>query len=84
MHLVKHPYLSKQQRMRHQITRFPPLLTIKIRIIIKEINLPNVVLISMDSFYKIPTPQEALEVKNSNYNFDVPGEEVHLDWPLLS
>ena len=40
--------------------------------VIKGINLPNVVLVSMDSFYKQLSPDQSQQAKLGNYDFDSP------------
>lgn len=40
--------------------------------IINGISLPNVVLISMDSFYRVLTPEQSQQARQNRYNFDCP------------
>lgn len=48
--------------------------------LIQSINLPNVILISMDSFYSVLTPEENKLADNGQYNFD---SLEAFDLPLL-
>ncbi|XP_030641055.1 uridine-cytidine kinase-like 1a [Chanos chanos] len=41
--------------------------------IIEALNVPWVVLLSMDSFYKVLSPEEQVLAANNDYNFDHPG-----------
>lgn len=48
--------------------------------VIQNINLPNVILISMDSFYRVLSPAESQRARRGEYNFDTPEA---FDLPLL-
>lgn len=48
--------------------------------IIRNLNVPWVVLISMDSFYKVLTPEQSARAFNNDYNFDHPDA---FEFPLL-
>jgi len=48
--------------------------------IIKNLNVPSVVLISMDSFYKALGPEAIAQASRNDYNFDHPDS---FDYPLL-
>lgn len=48
--------------------------------IIRNLNVPWVVLLSMDSFYKVLTPEQSARAFNNDYNFDHPDA---FEFPLL-
>uniref|UniRef100_A0A3B3C137 Uridine-cytidine kinase 1 like 1 n=1 Tax=Oryzias melastigma TaxID=30732 RepID=A0A3B3C137_ORYME len=51
------------------------------RKIIEALDVPWVVLLSMDSFYKVLSPEEQIQAANSDYNFDHPDA---FDFDLLT
>lgn len=44
--------------------------------IIRDLDVPWVVLISMDSFYKVLGPQDIEKAHRNEYNFDHPGIKI--------
>ncbi len=44
--------------------------------VIQSLRVPWVSLLSMDSFYKVLTPEQNKLASENNYDFDVPGECV--------
>ncbi|EEB08550.2 uridine kinase/uracil phosphoribosyltransferase [Schizosaccharomyces japonicus yFS275] len=48
--------------------------------IVKSLNQPNVVILSLDSFYKPLTPEQRQQALQNNYDFDKPES---IDWDLL-
>ena len=48
--------------------------------IIGSLNLPWVVILSMDSFYKVLTPEQSAQAFDNNYDFDSPDA---LDFDIL-
>lgn len=45
--------------------------------IIQNLNVPQVILISMDSFYKVLTPEQSAKAAQNDYNFDHPGSPFY-------
>ncbi|RUS26565.1 hypothetical protein BC938DRAFT_470597 [Jimgerdemannia flammicorona] len=45
--------------------------------IIKNLNIPWVVIVSMDSYYKVLTPEEKVQARANNHNFDHPSAFDH-------
>ena len=47
--------------------------------VVAELNQPWVTLLSLDSFYKVLSPEESRQAYANNFNFDHPDA---FDWPL--
>lgn len=54
------------------------------RRIIEALGVPWVTLLSMDSFYKVLSPEQSLRAAENEYNFDCPGESCGASVPNIS